>query len=1275
MTATVVPNSDFVVRSVLDSIVSDIEYDQDFRALMSRSASASASGGAMGHFNIRFSPPVEVDSDEVPALAPYVQEGQHLLIQASYACKKSVRIRELFKHYLAKCGKPPEDVRILCTSVRIIHAHDLSAQLGESFGFVSYKDEVEKNPFVDLTKANKLIISMESMHKLLRHSTSNVPQYDFLVVDEARSLVDVFSKKDTVNSETSVYMFEQLLLNTPFCIFADADICYDNAVTEMIQAITPNKGFQRLHITKHKLKRRLKLYFSQEQTDGAVMKPKTSLHQFYEQLVRPAIQEAILNREKVAFACASKSGHSDRIAAICRQEGLVAGESYQTYNSKTSDHVKKKHFKDVDTAWESFVVVSATTSLTVAVDPRSTRFSKLFLITKRSEFCGQQRDLSQQLGRYNRWLPDETLDIICYIDDVHPAYLPLLQKQQAQKRCKQGTGSLPSPTLESCLKEVQDESDEAFSLWVRNLGGNVPPALMAQLRERAQKPWLLRMRAYTLLEKRRQSAQGEHLRLLKQLADMRGWQCEYCSFDQTKPVPRPAGHGDTAAGLDEAAQDAVFDQVYIHVKADGGGVQDFFDSGAYRCEERAKSGVSIDEWQKAFVDVFYRLCRFGRFDIVDHVPLSDKKVAKYSRLTSEVLAATKLRSLCTVGDVEKERVKDHKRLLDDGFEKAGMPNAARIEAVQKLFALVGLQGKVLAHGTTFDVPDIWCDLVKNGPNQYNATTTKLSGSDELLSVTLKDILRGLGMVSQCRYKKNLYIMLQRMFKAAGICLHKKATGRRRANVTLTLSNDPLIEYLTPHYRLWHDGIEEFVSVGEWDQHSSELERYYAELSTQMNALKNEQAVWGDTCGDGMGDADVVYEELVCDAGLNQLIEEDNPLEREMLSAILQSLEPSANEPGKRCLRRIYHKKGLYGREWPRYPSMGYVSRRIRGMLCKPLYWDLDMVKCHARICLNIAKRFHLKLPALQRYIDEPDKVLAELSTYYLGATKSAVKMLVNSVLNRGTVGGWVANQEQWELQVKTGMAPREAKSSVPYGGVIEESMLRVMGDFNIGKQIMDKIKNLGNHPIITEFDSNIRSLHALMKQAYPDVFQSAFAAIDTNAKLQRKYSTKEQKERKAFSDCLFEVENRLLNAIVHSLRKQGFRVDAKIHDGCHVRRKEGMSTLPEDVIDRVVVDVKVDTGFDISLKVKELEIGPAPKMTHPPAKIKKGIESFETYKDGKGKKSRRTFGRKLVTASAPAQKKLKLTPVERYNAIKRYDCVATDVHGNPVPTKKARSPK
>jgi hypothetical protein len=83
-------------------------------------------------------------------------------------------------------------------------------------------------------------------------------------------------------------------------------------------------------------------------------------------------------------------------------------------------------------------------------------------------------------------------------------------------------------------------------------------------------------------------------------------------------------------------------------------------------------------------------------------------------------------------------------------------------------------------------------------------------------------------------------------------------------------------------------------------------------------------------------------------------------------------------------------------------------------------------------------------------------------------------------------------------------------------------------------------------------------------------------------------------ERKAFSDCLFQVERRLLTAIISSLFNLNYRVDAKIHDGCNVRKPPGVDEMPSEVIRQVEADVLTETGFDVKLKVKPFIITSRP---------------------------------------------------------------------------------
>jgi hypothetical protein len=243
------------------------------------------------------------------------------------------------------------------------------------------------------------------------------------------------------------------------------------------------------------------------------------------------------------------------------------------------------------------------------------------------------------------------------------------------------------------------------------------------------------------------------------------------------------------------------------------------------------------------------------------------------------------------------------------------------------------------------LPELWGNYIKKGKKtdsaKYNPKKTKLPGSSHLLSVTLEAIETGLS--SKPQRNKNLYTTLQRMLKFAGIKLQKKVWGKGRSHIKLTISNDPAVEYLCDHYHLYHEGVETFVPLKDWDLYDAELQEYLGQVEAEVEHMKIQEQVWStpeedvDPMVDVGKHAGGMYEELVDEEGLKQLLEDDVPGERDTLVAIMKDLVPSIREPTKRCLRRKCRPKGLWGREWAKYPAMQYTGRRIRAILCKNLY--------------------------------------------------------------------------------------------------------------------------------------------------------------------------------------------------------------------------------------------------------------------------------------------------------------------------------------------------
>ena len=157
---------------------------------------------------------VTVQGNEVPSLIPYLQPFRPIIIDASYAAKKSFRIRELMQYMIRKNPK----TRILCLSVRIIHSFDMLAQLKDLFGFQSYKDITTERDnqgeiITPLGSIGRLICSYESLHRLYNHKDSaDQPQYDVLVLDEFRSLCDTMCKKgDMIDPQTSQFLLKHFM--------------------------------------------------------------------------------------------------------------------------------------------------------------------------------------------------------------------------------------------------------------------------------------------------------------------------------------------------------------------------------------------------------------------------------------------------------------------------------------------------------------------------------------------------------------------------------------------------------------------------------------------------------------------------------------------------------------------------------------------------------------------------------------------------------------------------------------------------------------------------------------------------------------------------------------------------------------------------------------------------------------------------------------------------------------------------------------------------------
>lgn len=87
-----------------------------------------------------------------------------------------------------------------------------------------------------------------------------------------------------------------------------------------------------------------------------------------------------------------------------------------------------------------------------------------------------------------------------------------------------------------------------------------------------------------------------------------------------------------------------------------------------------------------------------------------------------------------------------------------------------------------------------------------------------------------------------------------------------------------------------------------------------------------------------------------------------------------------------------------------------------------------------------------------------------------------------------------------------------------------------------------------------------------------------------------KYSTVAKRGVRTMMACVLQTEERLcLMAMDTSLAKQGRSLDVLIHDGGLVRKKDGETAFPVDIMRKTEKDIQELTGYSVSLAIKELK--------------------------------------------------------------------------------------
>ena len=1197
---------------VLDSVTAAAAQQLRMEEVLAAAIPGSTGASAMWHL----ADSVRVHT--VPTMPRRLALQQHttLALAADCATGKSRRIRQCIQSVL----KPGSRVIALC--VRIIHAHDLHAQL-KPFGFKCYRDPEFRGggdgsaggagldtPSGLLQKTKRLVISLESLCRLqsLQHTLRDVTTYGMVILDECRSLCSILdsSTLEKNDPEASIRILSALVRHTPYVIAADADFDFDGACMGLLQGIAPNRPVRKLVVEEHRLRRRLQCHFTSL---------KGQKEHFFHHTIGGALREPRPGR-RLAVACGSKAD-AKTVATMC----AALRVPFSLYTGDTSDKVKERDFRDIDAAWADKRAVIFTSSLTVGVDPRKTVFTDLFLVTSRSG--STLRDLFQGLCRFNR-MPaqlDTELVVQCLIDDISPAMLKVLALSQRRgvgsKRLRRTTGAeeeqqeggvaddgaqvvLEPYTYTDALGKVRRHTEHKLQHLAQALQLAGIPVMLLAVADR----WVDRVRAWSVYERTLQTLRGHHFELVQKLAAMRGWQVEA----GTQCPPREAEQGALLPVL-TCADDVVLmtdDAKFEHIRRlvleqDHGSDALFFQTGAYGLAARSKRGDPLGSEDKALVAVYHVMKNYGTFDIIADGSIAFRKLV-FGRSTVELHAVAMTRQRW-----QDLLWADAARCLNvvDSFEEGGGSTrtlpvnydqmlSLKLQTLRALCRLLGIQ-QDLPCAETVVLAKEWVDRANRwDPAKADGCCGGKRASDADLE---RHLFRLSSQLSKCSVKRgsSLALHLRALFRKFGIRVTSKTSrprcnggtadgtagvGRKRVVVELALVSDPTVARLAKEFHLYDACSSTYVRAVDWAAHVEERD-----ARCRMQQPLDGSAPFASFSEAALASAHPQSSEMVeriSKAGLERLLADAVPSEQSMVQEIARLAQPGEH-PQHLCVHVCYHKTGTYGRDIPSYPSLGLASKRIRGWLAAGIYEDLDIVNCHPAILSNVARQVGLAVPEIDKYIASRDAVLEELSGYYGGCSTQAAKQLVLVVMNMGGVAGWVKQQELDDLHSR--FAPKCAQRMVGSGGEGRPETLAWLERFRMGKQVRQKVRAQGDHPLVRQLRANVKALRAAMLATYPHVLQETQRRVAEEVG-----GSPGEVERKAFSRCLFHVESVLLEAIIASLTRRGWRADAKCYDGCLVRINETLGLLENQpgVCRAIAEDVARDTGFKIDLKVKPL---------------------------------------------------------------------------------------
>ena len=865
---------------------------------------------------------IELEGEVVPELR--LREGSTLQVVAGCGTQKSWKTRQALDLL-------PMNARIVALSVRISHAYDMLRELKE-FGFEVYKDET-----TDIKNSPRLIISLESLHRM-----ETVLPPSLLILDEVRTLAAAVGGS-TVKRSNSYNLIADIYKSSKYCVALDADCELDGAVAAFLGGMDKTRPVSKWILPHNSMPRTMRVGFKNVLTHDIC----NALKLYH-------------GKCPIVIACGSK-----KQAKIYANLLTKMGYTTALYHGESSSSTKREHFANPDFHWGKVDAVITTTTISVGIDVRSTSFGKIFLHTCRGG--SSLRDIFQLLCRFGRSAEAPLVDtnILVCLDDIDPAV------RDAEVKAKTKQHLAPIPTYDTLFAECRRESDAQFSFVLQQL----PSHLRRLIPERLD-CWVSRVKAWNMLERER--TQRRHFDEFKRLADHRGWPITIWPKTDAGIAVSTQLPGITLEQerlLDQANNTQRYEIVkdYVQTNLANHFEGQFFD----KCFGYSSPKPTDTALVGALRDVWYVVSAFGEW-------LDD---AEDFTKAKESVVALRNHAMLLCGDGQKLKDRDCVDLLHGSHPEMKKFKSRSFIAGRALLVTLNVTSILK---DDIELPCLWVEQVNREANG------KVTDEDKGRTCALRSTACELGCRVRTEPKKASLTLLKAIMKKFHMKIQVSKTQPRkrdargnqiRHRVVSSLSLVSMCRELQDKVLHTCDRCGGKVSVGDWFSHQDTHDVAIEEAFEAEDHFEGCYVEVRERC-----QRDGRYERLDAEA-VKVLLSYGLPVNKLLQPAFKWLQRLRLDEDG--LLGPVfYSQRNGYSRRYASGPSLQNCPSILRPLICKN--HDIDIANAYPSFLFSMAAEDGLKVPALTKYVKDREQVLSTIKQHY-GCGRKAAKELVHDL--------------------------------------------------------------------------------------------------------------------------------------------------------------------------------------------------------------------------------------------------------------------------------------